>query len=62
MHSDGSLAFVAQVSGQLLKIDLVQLETTNSSDLFVSVLESLEPDRWDFARVEGARWCLNQRE
>lgn len=62
MHSDGGLAFVAQVPGQLLKIDLVQLETTNSSDFFVSVLESLKPDRWDFARVEGARWCLNQRK
>lgn len=62
MHGDGSLAFVAQVPGQLLQINLVQLETANSSDLFVSVLESFKLDRWDFARVESTGRLLNQRE
>ena len=62
MHGHGRLAFVSQVPGQLLQINLVQLETANSSDLFVSVLESFKLDRWDFTWVEGTGWLLNQSE
>ena len=62
MHGHRRLAFVSQVPGQLLQINLVQLETAYSSDLFVSVLESFKLDRWDFTWVEGTGWLLNQSE
>ena len=62
MDGDRGLALVAQVPGQLLQVDLVELQATNPSYLLIAVLESFNLNFWNDARVECARWLFNQSE
>ena len=45
-----------------MKIDLVELKSSDSSNLLVTVFESLKFDHGDFTRVERTRWLLDKSE